>query len=98
MAIGYLILVFVLWLAAPAMALPFVLAATVQSIIAIAIGVLLTGVIARVAGAGINLPAEVSERLPLLERRLNAFVPNVLRAVRILVAAVVLLVIAQFWR
>lgn len=97
-AIGYLILVFVLWLAAPAMALPFVLAATVQSIIAIAIGVLLTGVIARVAGAGINLPAEVSERLPLLERRLNAFVPNVLRAVRILVAAVVLLVIAQFWR
>ncbi|TIU27043.1 MAG: mechanosensitive ion channel, partial [Mesorhizobium sp.] len=40
----------------------------------------------------------VSERLPLLERRLNAFVPNVLRAVRILVAAVVLLVIAQFWR
>lgn len=98
MVIGYLVLVFVLWLAAPAMALPFVLAATIQSIVAVAIGVLLTGVIARVAGAGISLPAEVSGRLPLLERRLNAFVPNVLRAVRVLVAGVVLLVIAQFWR
>ncbi|CDX55923.1 MscS Mechanosensitive ion channel [Mesorhizobium plurifarium] len=98
MAIGYLVLVFVLWLAAPAMALPFVLTATVQSIIAVAIGVLLAGVIARIAGAGINLPTEVSERLPLLERRLNAFVPNVLRVVRFLVAGIVLLVIAQFWR
>ncbi|WP_246672207.1 MULTISPECIES: mechanosensitive ion channel domain-containing protein [unclassified Mesorhizobium] len=97
-AIGYLVLVFVLWLAAPATAMPFVLTATVQSLIAIAIGMLLTALVARVAGAGISLPTEVSERLPLLERRLNAFVPNVLRMVRVLVAAIVLLVIAQFWR
>jgi moderate conductance mechanosensitive channel len=96
-AIGYLIVVFVLWLTNPETALPFVLAATGQSAVAIAVGVLLTTIIARFASGGMHLPADIKERLPLLERRLNAFVPNVLRVVRVVVTVGVIMMIVQAW-
>ncbi|WP_163264538.1 mechanosensitive ion channel domain-containing protein [Chelativorans alearense] len=97
-AIGYLTLIFVLWLANREAALPFVLLATVQSLIAMAIGVALSVVVVRVATGGMHLPADIKARLPLLEQRLNAFVPNVLRVIRGLVMVTVVLAIAQIWR
>ncbi|WP_309085983.1 mechanosensitive ion channel domain-containing protein [Chelativorans sp.] len=97
-AIGYLVLIFTLWLADEEAALPFVLAATVQSLMAIAIGVALTVAVVRVASAGMHLPADIRGRLPLLEQRLNAFVPNVLRVVRGVILAGVVISIAQIWR
>jgi small conductance mechanosensitive channel len=45
-----------------------------------------------------RLRTEVKERLPLLEARLNAFIPNVLRVVRLVIAVAVLIAIAQIWR
>jgi small-conductance mechanosensitive channel len=97
-AIGYLILIFILWLADPETALPFVLAATIQSLLAIAIGVVLTIAVVRLAAGGMHLPADIRARLPLLEQRLNAFVPNVLRVVRATITIAVVLAIAQIWR
>ncbi|WP_246225796.1 mechanosensitive ion channel domain-containing protein [Chelativorans xinjiangense] len=97
-AIGYLTLIFVLWLANREAALPFVLLATVQSLVAMAIGVALSVVVVRVATGGMHLPADIKARLPLLEQRLNAFVPNVLRVIRGLVMVTVVLAIAQIWR
>jgi small conductance mechanosensitive channel len=97
MAIGYLTVIFVLWIANSESALPFILAATAQSLVAVALGVLVNGFISRLASGGMRLPGDVRERLPLLEMRLNAFVPNILRVVRAVVAAAVLLVIAQVW-
>ena len=97
-AIGYLIVVFALWLADPATALPFVLTATGQSIVAIAVGAVLAGFIGRFASGGMHLPAEVKERLPLLEARLNAFVPAVLKVVRAIVTLAVAIAVVQAWR
>jgi small-conductance mechanosensitive channel len=97
-AIGYLVLVFVLWLANRDSALPFVLAATAQSLVAIGIGVLLVALVGRLTSGGMRLPEDVKQRLPLLEQRLNAFVPNVLRVVRAVVTVGVVLAIAQAWR
>lgn len=97
-AIGYLIAVYGLWLADPETALPFVLRATGQSVLAIAIGFALSGLISRFASGGMRLPPDVKERLPLLEARLNAFVPNVLRVVRMIVAVAVIITVAQTWR
>ncbi|MPZ59434.1 MAG: mechanosensitive ion channel [Rhizobiales bacterium] len=97
-AIAYLTLVFVLWIVDHEAALPFVLAATIQSLIAITLGLLLIAFITRLASGGMQLPADVRERLPLLERRLNAFVPNVLRVVRAVVGVGVVLVITQVWQ
>ncbi|MCO0638355.1 mechanosensitive ion channel protein MscS, partial [Lutimaribacter sp. EGI FJ00014] len=98
MAIGYLSLIFVLWPANREAALPFVLLATVQSLVAVAVGIALTIAIVRLAAGGMRLPDDVKARLPLLEARLNAFVPNVLRVIRGIVMVTVVLAIAQIWR
>jgi moderate conductance mechanosensitive channel len=96
-AIGYLIVVFGLWLSHPQTALPFVLAATWKSIVAVLLGVLVAGFIGRVAAGGMHLPEEVKARLPLLEARLNAFVPGVLRVVRFIVGIAVAVTILEVW-
>src|SRR5690606_25199064 len=93
----YLIAVYALWLADPETALPFVLAATAKSVAAVLVGILINSLIARLASGGMRLPPDVKQRLPLLEARLNAFVPNVLRIVRIIVTAAVVITILQAW-
>ncbi len=98
LAIVYLIVVFALWITDGNTALPFVLMATAQTAVAILIGALLNGFIYRLALGGMRLPPDVKTRLPLLESRLNAFVPNVLRVVRIIISVAVVLTIVQAWR
>ncbi|MBN1240328.1 MAG: mechanosensitive ion channel [Gammaproteobacteria bacterium] len=96
-AILYAIVVYALWLADPDNALRFVLMATAKTAAAVVIGLLVNTFIARLASGGMRLPADVKQRLPLLEARLNAFVPGVLRAVRIVVMIAVAITILQAW-
>lgn len=96
-AIVYLVALFALWLADPKNALPFVLTATWKSIVAVLIGVLLSTFIGRMASGGMRLPDDVKARLPLLEARLNAFVPGVLRVVRMVVGVAVAVTLLQVW-
>jgi len=97
LAISYLVLIFGLWLADHEAALPFVLTATAQSLIAVAVGMALTVAVTKVASGGMHLPADIRSRLPLLEQRLNAFVPNVLRVIRGVIVLGVVIAIAQIW-
>ncbi|QQR36960.1 mechanosensitive ion channel [Devosia oryziradicis] len=96
-AIVYLITLLVVWFANPEQALPFMLGATVQSVIAILVGIVIVGFISRFVSAGLRLPEDVKARLPLLEARLQAFVPTVMQVVRWVVIAGVLAAIAQAW-
>lgn len=57
---------------------------------AIIAGVVLSGVITRSSARGVTLPESVSKRLPMLERRLNRFVPRALTIVRVLIVVVVI--------
>ena len=97
-AIVYLVTLLVVWFANPEQALPFMLGATVQSVIAILVGVVIVGFISRFVSAGLQ-PARATsrQRLPLLEARLQAFVPTVMQVVRWVVIAGVLVAIAQAW-
>ena len=97
LAITYLLTLLVVWFANPEQALPFMLGATVQSVIAILVGVVIVGFISRFVGAGLRLPADIKERLPLLEARLQTFVPTVMAVVRWVVILGVLAAIAQAW-
>ncbi len=97
-AIIYLTAIFVLWLVNPDEALPFALSATLRTVIAVALGAALISLITRYAAAGMNLPDDIRQRLPLLEQRLNAFVPNMLQVVRLVVLAAILFAIAQAWQ
>ncbi|GLK77499.1 mechanosensitive ion channel protein MscS [Methylopila jiangsuensis] len=96
-ALAWLVALFVVWLANPDDALPFMAAATLQTAIAVAIGAAVTAFLSRLIAGGMRLPAEMKQRLPLLEARLNAFVPAVLKVMRIVVLLGVLIAIAQSW-
>ncbi|QDZ11671.1 mechanosensitive ion channel domain-containing protein [Devosia ginsengisoli] len=97
LAIIYLVTLLVVWFANPEEALPFMLGATVQSLVAVLIGVVIVGFISRFVSAGLRLPGDIKQRLPLLEARLRAFVPTVMEVVRWVVIAGVVVAIAQAW-
>lgn len=96
-AILYLVAFFVMWIVNPLEALPYMLRATVETLVAIVVGVIVTAFVSRTISFGLRLPPDVKERLPLLETRLNSFVPTVLKVVRIIVLVCVLLAIADAW-
>ncbi|MET3899915.1 small-conductance mechanosensitive channel [Devosia sp. UYZn731] len=96
-AITYLVALLIVWFANPDRALPFMLGATVQTAIAILVGMLVVMFISRFVDAGLHLPKDISQKLPLLEKRLHAFVPRVMGIVRWVVIAGVVLAVAQAW-
>lgn len=96
-AIVYLVALLVVWFAKPNTALPFMLSATAQSLVAIVVGTVVVSFIARFVSTGLLLPSDIKARLPLLEKRLHAFVPTVMQVVRWLVIAGVVVAIAQAW-
>ncbi|WP_233270686.1 mechanosensitive ion channel domain-containing protein [Chachezhania sediminis] len=93
----YAVAFFVIWMTDPGNALNFMVVATVRTILAIVAGVAVTVAISHAIALGLRLPSEVKRRLPLLEDRLNAFVPTVLKAVRIVVVVAVVFAIADAW-
>jgi len=95
--IAYLIALFVVWLVNPRDALGFMLAATARSLVALLVGWLVLVFIRGVVSVGLRLPEEIRLRLPLLEARLNAFVPRVMQIVRTLVLIGTALAIAEAW-
>lgn len=96
-AIVYLVTLLIVWFANPERALPFMLGATVQTAIAILVGMLVVMFISRFVDAGLHLPEDIKAKLPLLEARLHAFVPRVMQVVRLIVIAGVVLAVAQAW-
>jgi small-conductance mechanosensitive channel len=97
LVIVYLLALLVVWFANPQTALPFMIGATVQSAFAILFGALIIGFITRFVSAGLTLPEDVRQRLPLLETRLRSFVPAVMRVVRWVIIAAVVIAIGQAW-
>lgn len=95
--IFYLVAFFVVWMTDPGNAVAFMTQATLRSLAAIVVGVVVTVLTSRVIRLGLRLPGEVKQSLPLLEDRLNAFVPTVLKGVRIVVLVGVILAIADAW-
>ena len=96
-ALFYFLMVFVLTLTRPVDALPYVLFATLQTLVAIVAGLLLSSFITQSIGRRITLSNEVRRKLPLLEKRLNSYVPNALRFLRSLIVIAVLMVVLDAW-
>ena len=96
-AIAYLVALLIVWVTNPDHALPFMIGATIQSAIAVLVGMLVVGFISRFVGIGLKLPDDIRQRLPLLEARLTTFVPTAMNIVRWVVVAAVIVAIAQAW-
>ncbi|MDI5935262.1 mechanosensitive channel protein [Halomonas kalidii] len=96
-ALAYFLMVLVLTLTRPADALPFVLFATLKTLAAVVVGLLLSSLLSQTIGRRITLSEDLRRKLPLLEPRLNSYVPNALRAIRTIILIVVVMVVLSAW-
>src|SRR5690554_7265670 len=79
-ALAYFVMVLTVTLTRPIDALPFVLFATLKTIAAVVVGLLLSSFLTQTIGRRITLSDDLRRKLPLLEPRLNSYVPNALRS------------------
>ncbi len=97
-AIAYMLALTAVLLLRPGEALPFMARATLQSLVAIGFGILIAAVIGRAISRGIRIPAASRDKFPLLESRLNAFVPRGLQVIRIVIVVLVVALVLDGWR
>ncbi|MEN9061320.1 mechanosensitive ion channel domain-containing protein [Ponticoccus litoralis] len=81
----YLVVMLMLVLVQPADAAFRSLMNSGQVLVVILLGITLSGILTRAMVRGVQLPEAVNARLPLLERRLNTFVPKALFVLRALI-------------
>ncbi|SDM96174.1 mechanosensitive channel protein [Vreelandella arcis] len=96
-ALFYFLMVFVLTLVRPGDALPFVLFATLKTLAAVVVGLLVSTFITQTIGRRIQLSPEMRRKLPMLEKRLNRYVPNALRILRTVIVVAVIMVVLDAW-
>ncbi|MBO1113785.1 mechanosensitive ion channel domain-containing protein [Bordetella petrii] len=98
LALGYFTVLLVVSQVDTERALPFMVEATVQSLVALGVGALLIAAMAGVLARRIRLPEDVRRKLPMLEARINAYVPAALRGLGVLIRIVVALFVLDAWR
>ncbi|TDB03250.1 mechanosensitive ion channel domain-containing protein [Halomonas marinisediminis] len=96
-ALAYFTMVLVLTLTRPEDALPFVLFATLKTIGAVVMGLLLSSFLTQTIGRRIRLSDDLRRKLPLLEPRLNSYVPNALRVIRTVIVVLIIMVVLNAW-
>lgn len=97
LAIAYFLVVLVITLARPDDALPFVMLATLKTIIYIGLGLLASGILSQLIGRRITLSSDLNRRVPLLEKRLNAYVPMSLKIARLVILITVIMFTLHAW-
>ena len=97
LAIVAALALFIVWLQSPEDGLKFVASAAGKSIAAMALGGLVFSILARIIAHGVKIPQELKYRLPLLERRLNGFIPKLLTVISFVVIATVVMFIFDAW-
>jgi len=85
----YLVALFGIVLTRPGGILFPLLGTTAKVIAAVLVGAIVANLLGRAMARGVQLPERVTARLPLLERRLNSFVPRALLVVRFAIIAAV---------
>lgn len=96
-ALLYFLIVFVLTLVRPGDALPFVLFATLKTLVAVVVGILLSSFLTQFIGRRIRLSDDLRRKLPMLENRLNSYIPNALRVLRTIILVAVVMVVLDAW-
>lgn len=96
-ALAYLAAILVTAILYPEEALPFMIAASATTLAALLLGVGLAALLTQVILRRIRIGDELRARFPLLEARLNAYVPTALKIARFAILAVVVAVIVDAW-
>lgn len=96
-AIAYFTVLLVASQIDPQSALPFMAEATFQTVCAIVSGGLLASVLSSLLLRRIRLSDDLRIRLPMLETRLNAYVPTTVKGLRLLLLCAVALIVLDAW-
>lgn len=96
-ALAYFVMVLTVTLTRPVDALPFVLFATLKTIAAVVVGLLVSSFLTQTIGRRIRLSDDLRLKLPLLEPRLNSYVPNALRLIRTVIVVLVIMLVLDAW-
>ncbi|MGE8637475.1 MAG: mechanosensitive ion channel domain-containing protein [Achromobacter sp.] len=97
LGISYFTILLVVSQIDPTNALPFMARATAQTLLVIGVGSLLILLLNAVLAKPIQLSEDLRRRLPLLEARVNAYVPAILKVVGWIIRIVVVLLILDAW-
>jgi small conductance mechanosensitive channel len=97
LVIIWLLALFTTWMSNPRAAMGFMLAATARSVVLLLVGGLVLGGMRRLFAGGVQVPAGLQDRLPLLQTHLNTFIPTTVQVVRSVVLVCVLLALLQIW-
>lgn len=97
LGIGYFTILLVVSQIDPTNALPFMARATAQTLLVIGVGSLLILLLNAVLAKPVQLSEDLRRRLPLLEARVNAYVPAILKVVGWIIRIVVVLLILDAW-
>lgn len=97
LAIAYFAALTIVTVTRPGDALPFMAKATGQTLAAVGIGVFVSVVLTQIIGRRIHVPEETRLKYPMLENRLNSFVPTALAVIRAAIMITVAAVILDAW-
>lgn len=98
LAIAYFTVLLVVTQVDPAGSLPYMMHGTLQSGLSIGVGLLLSAALTALLSRRIVLSSELQTRLPMLESRLNSYVPAALRSIRVFILVTVSLFVLDAWR
>ncbi|WP_447922804.1 mechanosensitive ion channel domain-containing protein [Achromobacter aegrifaciens] len=98
LGIGYFTILLVVSQVDPINALPFMARATAQTLLVIGVGSLLILLLNAMLAKPIKLPNDLRKRLPLLEARVNAYVPATLKLIGLIIRIVLVLLVLDAWR
>lgn len=98
LAISYFVVLFFLSQFDFAGSLTFMMAATVKSLVVIGLGAVISGLLSRWILKRITLPDDINRRYPLLQKRINSYIPGGLKILRVLVVVAVTLSLLDAWQ
>ena len=96
-ALVYFTVLFVSSQLDPTGALPYMMSATFQTVIAAAVGAAVSGLLGRAIGRRLTFSDALREKLPMFETRVNSYVPTGLKVIRVVILIIVAAVIANAW-
>jgi len=97
LAIAYFTTLFVASQIDPTDALPFMLSATLQTLVAAAVGFGISGLLSKAIGKRVTFSEQIHARVPKLEDRVNSYVPTLLKVIRVVILVVFAMVVANAW-
>lgn len=98
LALAYLTVLLLVSLADQQHALSYMGTASLQTLLAVLVGAFLSMLLQSWMTRRLHLSERWNQAFPLLERRLNSYIPACLKALRLAVTVVVVLVILDAWR